>query len=143
VNADRRLGRTWSQFLQGLPAQPLHIAGISFTEPQPLDAGKPHRGSAVFVWLAPPNESGNGVGRVVYAGMADDVSKWDLDQQRALDRWEDAGHGKAELAMAVHYLPRASKAELMAVEQRLVALLAPTLNERALNDSQAFKATEI
>ncbi len=135
--------RTLSQFLQGLPAQPVHIAGISFTTPDPLETCKPHRGGAVFVWTTTPDGSGNGIGKVVYAGMAEDVSRWDLDQQRALDRWEQLGRAKAELAVAVHHLPRASKAELMAVERRLVALLTPELNQRASNDSQAFEAFEI
>ena len=35
---------------------------------------------------------------------------------------------------------RASKAELMAVEQRLIALLHPLLNQRASNDSQQVEA---
>jgi hypothetical protein len=134
--------RTLSQFLQGLPAQPVHIAGISFTEPEPLESCKPHRGAAVFLWLTPDDGTGNAMGKVVYAGQAEDISKWDLDRQRAMDQWEDAGHTPAELSVALHYLVRASKAELMAVEQRLIALLSPQLNARASNDSQAFRPFE-
>ena len=133
--------RTLSQFLQGLPAQPEHIAGISFTTPELLSSCTPHRGSGVYLWMAPPGGAKKGVlGPVVFAGMAEDVARWDIDRQRAMDKWEDLGHSRDELTMAVHHLPRASKAELMALEQRLVALLTPELNQRASNDSQAVEA---
>jgi hypothetical protein len=72
--------------------------------------------------------------------MADDLAKWDFDRQNALDQWEQMGHSQTELTVAVHHLPRASKAELMAVEQRLIALLHPMLNQRASNDSQQLEA---
>ena len=130
--------RTLSQFLHGLPAEPVHIAGISFTKPEPLSSCHPHHGCGVYVWIASPGGTVNGnLGPVVFAGTAQDVAKWDFDRQHALEKWEGQGHSQAELAMAVHYLLNASKAELMAVEQRLVALLSPSLNVGASNDAQA------
>lgn len=131
--------RTLSQFLHGLPAQPVHIAGISFTTPAPLSSFTPHKGSGVYVWMSPPGDP-RAIGPVIFAGMAEDLAKWDFDRQDALDKWEAMGHSQTELTVAVHHLPRASKAELMAVEQRLLALLHPLLNERASNDSQSIEA---
>lgn len=127
--------RTLSQFLLGLPAQPAHIAGISFTTPAPLASHTPHKGSGVYVWMAPA-EDPRSLGSVVFAGMAEDLSKWDDERHRALDRWQGLGHTKAELSVAVHHMPHATRAELMALEHRLIALLAPALNAGALNDSQ-------
>jgi hypothetical protein len=131
--------RTLSQFLQGLPAQPVHIAGISFTTPAPLSSYAPHKGGGVFVWMSPPGDP-RALGRVVFAGMAEDLTKWDFDRQAALDRWQQMGRSQTELTVAVHHLPRASKAELMALEQRLLALLSPQLNQCASNDSQQIEA---
>ena len=134
--------RTLSQFLQGLPAQPVHIAGISFTTPAPLPSFTPQKGSGVYVWMAPPGDP-RAAATVVFAGMSDDLAKWDFDRQNALDKWEQMGHSQTELTVAVHHLPNASKAELMAVERRLVALLHPLLNHRASNDSQTIEAYEL
>jgi hypothetical protein len=131
--------RTLTQFLQGLPAQPVHIAGISFTTPELMSSFAAHKGSGVYVWLAPPSDP-RALGPVVFAGLSDDLAKWDFDRQRALDKWEQMGRSQTELTFAVHHLPRASKAELMAVEQRLLALLNPMLNQRASNDPQQFEA---
>jgi hypothetical protein len=131
--------RTLSQFLQGLPAQPVHIAGLSFTTPALLSSYTPHKGSGVYVWLSPPGDP-RALGTVVFSGMAEDLAKWDFDRQNALDKWQQMGRSQTELSVAVHHLPHASRAELMAVEQRLVALLHPTLNRRASNDSQQFDA---
>jgi hypothetical protein len=127
--------RTLSQFLLGLPAQPAHIAGISFTTPAPLADHTPHKGSGVYVWIAPPGDP-RAQGSVVFAGMADDLARWDEERSRALARWLELGHTKAELSVAVHHMPHATRAELMALEHRLIALLAPVLNAGALNDSQ-------
>ena len=134
--------RTLSQFLQGLPAQPVHIAGISFTTPSPLSSYTPHKGSGVYVWMAPPGDPRE-MGTVIFAGMADDLAKWDFDRQNALDKWQQMGRSQTELTVAMHHLPNASKAELMAVEQRLVALLRPLLNQRASNDSQQIEAFDL
>jgi hypothetical protein len=133
--------RTLSQFLLGLPAQPAYIAGISFTTPTPLADHAPHKGSGVYVWMASPGDP-PAPGSVVFAGMADDLSRWDAERSRALARWLELGHAKAELSVAVHYMPHARRAELMALEHRLIALLAPKLNAGALNDSQQLNGLQ-
>lgn len=122
--------RTLAQLLQGLPLEPVSIAGISFTRPEPLASYAPHHGSGVYVWLAPQGGMFAGTRPpLVYVGTAPDLAHWDADRQGALQRWESLGRSQHELTTAVHHLPRALPAELHAIEKRLVDLLCPMLNQ--------------
>ena len=119
-----------AQLLHVQPDEPVHIAGMSFTRPEQLAAYSPTHASGVYAWVLQPDPQLNGRRpEVVFAHKARDLATLDSESQHALEKWKELGHSEQELFVAVHHMPDAMESELASVEQRLIALLHPMLNQ--------------